>query len=301
MLPASFSSTPRQSTAATPAPRAEDTAASPVANDANTSPNDAAKTADSAQPSDAPAEKQASFTEPASANKNPSSDDNRYATTTPTADKPAEPAAFNPQAAAPVNDNSPASSTESVRITGAPTFTTSDLAASLVAAKDAEPGLVNGNLADGREVARTKGFSYSILADLAQKATFVDPSAEDADKLQQDTDNIFRTTLSTPHARDEVAQIVPKWIASPNRRQGGVFFSGSIVGSDKKGTVVEGTVDVGSGQPLPVLLPPALAAKQPTGPVAVVGYIVDKPAEHINGYTGTATQAVFATKLVPLQ
>ena len=74
-----------------------------------------------------------------------------------------------------------------------------------------------------------------------------------------------------------------------------------MAGTNKQGSVAEGTVDLGAGQPLPVLLPPALAEKTPSGPVAVVGYIVDKPAERISGYTGTATQAVFATKLIPLQ
>ncbi len=160
---------------------------------------------------------------------------------------------------------------------------------------------MNGNLTDGHDVARTKGFSYSILADLAQKATFLAFSGEEADKLQQDADNIFRTTLGTPHAREEVAQIVPKWIASPNRRQGGVFFAGTVVGHDKQGSVTEGSVDLGTGQPMPVLMPPALADQPPTGPVAIVGFIVDKPAERVPGYTGTAPQAVFAAKLIPLQ
>jgi hypothetical protein len=58
---------------------------------------------------------------------------------------------------------------------------------------------------------------------------------------------------------------------------------------------------MGSGQPMPILLPPAVAEKAPAGPVAIVGFIVDKPTERIPGYTGTAQQAVFATKLVPLQ
>jgi hypothetical protein len=300
MLPASFA--PHQLAAAPILPaQGDNTTAQSPANDGNAAPDDTAKTADAAKPNETPAEKQASFTEPASANKTQSADGDRYGAAAPPTDKPAEPAAFSPQPAAPVNDNTPAPTTDAVRIAGAPSFTASDLAAALVSAKDAEPGLVNGNLSDGREVARTKGFSYSILADLAQKTTFVDPSAADADKLQQDADNVFRTTLSTQHARDEVAQIVPKWIASPNRRQGGVFVTGTVVGRDKQGSVVEGSVDMGSGQPLPVLLPPALAAKQPSGPVAVVGFIVDKPAEHITGYTGSAPQAVFATRLIPLQ
>ncbi len=300
MLPASFSSTsaPRQlAVAPTLPPNTNDTPTDEKANEPISTPDDGSKTAET-KPTDAPAEKQASFTEPT---KTAGADDNRYGAATPPADKAAEPAAFNPPAAAPVNDSKPNESAETVRIAGAPSFSASDLAAALVAAKDAEPGLVNGNLTDGHDVARTKGFSYSILADLAQKATFLALTGEEADKLQQDADNIFRTTLSTPHARDEVSQIVPKWIASPNRRQGGVFLAGTVVGHDKQGSVTEGSVDLGTGQPMPVLLPRAVADKAPAGPVAIVGFIVDKPAERVPGYTGTAPQAVFAAKLIPLQ
>jgi hypothetical protein len=302
LLPASFSHPPQQKLAAAPAiPPAADTAAEPPANEPNAAPGDAAQTPEAVKPNEAPAEKLASFTEPVNPNKTPTANDDRYASTAPASDKAAEPAAFNPPPATPVSDNPPAPATEAVHISGVPSFSASDLAAALVAAKDAQNGLVNGSLSDGLSVAKTKGFSYSILADLAQKATFVDPSSADAAKLQQNADTIFRETLAAPHAREEVAQIVPKWIGSPNRKQGGVFFAGNIVVRDKQGSVVEGSVDIGAGQPLLVLLPPALAEKPPTGPVAVVGYIIDKPAECISGYTGTAPQAVFAGKLIPLQ
>lgn len=302
MLPSSFSQPPQPKLAAAPAiPPASDTAAQPPAAEPSAAPGDTAQNADAVKPNDAPAEKQASFTEPVNPNKAPTADDNRYGAAAPAGDKAAEPAPFSPQPAAPVSDNPPAPASDVVHISGVPSFSATDLAAALVAAKDAQTGLVTGSLSDGINVAKTKGFSYSILADLAQKATFVDPSAADAAKLQQDANTIFRETLSTPHARDEVAQIVPKWIGSPNRKQGGVFFAGNVVVGDKQGSVVEGTVDIGAGQPLPVLLSPAMADKPPTGPVAVVGYIIDKPADRITGYSGTAPQAVFVGKLIPLQ
>ena len=38
-----------------------------------------------------------------------------------------------------------------------------------------------------------------------------------------------------------------------------------------------------------------------TKPVAVVGAIVDKPADEIAGYTGKTPQVVFAKKLLPLE
>jgi plasmid stabilization system protein ParE len=261
--------------------------------------DEAVKTADAtASPGAAPAEKQASFTEPADAKNAPEGD--RYAITT---NKPAEPATLDAPPAEPMKDAAPAIARAPIHITGTPTFGTTDLTAAIAAGKGAEAGLVNGNLTDGRDVARTKGLSYSILADLAQKTTFVDTAAADAAALQQEADAVYRELLATPHAREEVAQILPKWMASPNRKHAGVFFAGSVVGHEAKGSVTECNVEVGNGQSLPVIMSTATAEllNGSAAPVAVVGWIVDKPAEKVPGYTGTATQAIFAGRLVPLQ
>lgn len=249
-------------------------------------------------PGAAPAEKPASFTEPADAKNLPEGD--RYAITT---NKPAEPATLDAPPAVPVKEAAPAATPEPIHIAGAPTFGAADLTAAIAAGKGAEAGLVTGNLADGRDIARTKGLSYSILADLAQKATFVDTAAADAALLQQEADSIYRETLATPHAREEVAQILPKWMASPNRKHAGVFFAGSVVGHAAKGSVTECNVEVGNGQSLPVIMPTAAAESLggSAAPVAVIGWIVDKPAEKVPGYTGTVTQAIYAGRLVPLQ
>jgi hypothetical protein len=281
MLPASFNSSPQQTLGGpTIAPKAEETPSEPVA---ETTPN----------AGDSPAEKQASFTEPVNA-------EQAKATT----ETPAEPAAFDAPPAVPVKEN--AAQSEPVRIKDAPSFSATDVSAALQTAKDAEPGLVNGSMSDGREVAQAKGASYSKLADLAQKATFVDADNAPAEsaKLEQESDALFRKVFSTAHTREEVAQIVLMWIASPNRRHGGVFFAGSVASHENKGTVSECSIDLGSGKPpLPVLLPAAAGEqlKAPTSPVIVVGWLIDKPAEQVPGYAGTAQQAVFASKLIPLE
>jgi hypothetical protein len=128
-------------------------------------------------------------------------------------------------------------------------------------------------------------------------------SADEAVKLKQGADEIFRRILAEPHTRDEVGQIVLKWIASPNRRQGGVFFAGSILGHEAKGPVSECSLTLPGGQALPVLIPARVAdeLKASQTPVAVVGWIVDDPAERVTGYTGTTPQAIFAPKLIPLE
>ncbi len=303
MLPSAFQSTSRL-VAAAPSfqVKTESKPAEPASNESVTPPAvETAKTAAATKSADTSAEKQASFTEPDTAKKATAPEDDRYATSATPAESSSEPAAFNAPPAMPVKESKPPS--QPIHITGAPSFTANDLSAAISAGKDAEAGLVKGNLTDGHDVDRTKGFNYSILADLAQKVTFVDPTTPDSVKLQQEAENIFRSTLSTPHARDEVAQIVPKWIASPNRHEGGIFFAGTIAGHEAKGSVIEVNADLATGQSLPVLLPASAAEqlKGSSGPMAVVGWIVDKPAEHITGYTGDTPQAVFASTLIPLQ
>lgn len=268
------------------------------ADEATKPANEGVKTAAATTSTDsAPAEKQAAFTEPAAATNPPEGD--RYAVTT---NKPAEPATLDTPPAEPMKA-APAAAPEPIRITGAPTFSAADLTAAIAAGKGAEAGLVTGNLTDNRDVARTKGLSYSILADLAQKTTFVDRAAADAAQLQQEADAVYRETLTTPHAREEVAQILPKWMASPNRKHAGVFFAGSVVGHEAKGSVTECNVDLGNGQSLPVIMSAATAdsLQGSVAPVAVIGWIVNKPAENVPGYTGTAAQAIYAARVVPLQ
>jgi hypothetical protein len=253
---------------------------------------------------EAPAEKQAAFTTPAEPPKTAAPTDDRYATPPAKAEAPAaphEPAPLEAPPAKSLAESGPKS--WPIKISGAPSFTTDELAASLQGAKDARPALVTGNFNDGNEVKRAKGASYAAMADLAQKSLFVGSSLADANKLTEQVDNLFRTTLLDAHTRDEVAQIAPMWIASTHRKHGGVFFAGSVTHQEAKGSVVECTVDLGGGKSLVVLTSPAAVQQLAASakPVGVVGFIVDKPTEKVQGYTGTAAQAVYAPGLLSLE
>lgn len=272
MLPASFNA--QSPIAAIPPviPRTEEEPAAPV-------------TEEPAKTAEAPAETQATYTEPAPAK------------------SPAEPAVLEAPPATPVTNS--AAPDDAVRIANAPSFTVDELSTALQSGQGAEAGLVNGSMSDGKEVQQAKGRSYMILADLAQKTTFVDNklTPEVASKLQQDADDVFRKSLANPHTRTEVGQIVPKWIASQNRKHGGVFFAATIASHASQGTVTECNVELGGGETLSVLVPANLSRQldDPSRAVGFVGWIVDTPAEHITGYTGHAPQAVFASRLIPLE
>jgi hypothetical protein len=248
----------------------------------------------------APAEKQATFTAPAEGAKKSTDSDNRYAI--PAAkNEPAmrEPASLETPPAKSITESTPKA--EPVRINNAPSFTAADVSTSLAAANAAEAGLVNGNLQDGKEVAHAKGVSYMAIADLAQKATFADSA--DATKSQQQADEFFRKLLSNAHTRDEVAQIAPRWLSHPKRPQNGAFLAGSVSRGENKGTVVEYNVELNGGPSVVVVVPAGSGQSLETSrkPIAVVGSIVDRPADEIAGYTGKAPQVVFAKKLLPLE
>jgi hypothetical protein len=200
---------------------------------------------------------------------------------------------------------SQADDTSTGHVTNAPAFSADELAVALQAAQEAQPKLVAGSLDDGREVQRAKGFGYSILCDLAQKLAFVDKAqrADYANALTADVERLFQQTLADEHARGEVARILPKWIASPNRKHGGVFFAGTPLESVEKGSVVECQLDAGAGGSIAVLLPPASAEQlaDSSQAVGIVGWIVDSPASHVTGYTGDAPQAIWVSRILALE
>ena len=259
-----------------------------------------APTDSTAQAPVSPAEKQATFTAPAEPAKKSTSTDDRYAT--PAAkSEPAmrEPAPLETPPAKAITETTP--KVEPVRIANAPSFTAGDVSATLAAANAAEAGLETGSLQDGKEVAHTKGVSYMAIADFAEKATFADSA--DAAKSQQQADEFFRKLLSNAHTRDEVAQIAPRWLSHPKRPQNGVFLAGNVSRGEIKGSVVEYNVELNGGPSVVVVVPAGAdhELQSSTKPVAVVGSIVDRPADEIAGYSGKAPQVVFAKKLVPLE
>jgi hypothetical protein len=321
MLPSSFHNEPRQLAASlppsTPAPAPAETVEQPDVE--ATEPVEPAEFAAS-QPeetADETPEMPASYTtteDQAEASTAP--EDDRYALDTAAGEiMDAEPLDGDEIASEPpaevveaISDEAPAEAApaaEVARPVDAPSFTAADLSAAYDAAKIALPSLISGNLADSREIARAKGYGYSMLADLAQKAAFVEATAptDTTMQLQQATDELFQQTLSDDHTRGEIAVILPKWLASPNRKHGGVFFAATMTDSESKGSVTECRAELESGQSITVLVPAAAAGRlaESSRPMAVLGWVVDRPMEQVEGYTGAATQAIWVNRLIPLQ
>jgi hypothetical protein len=218
-----------------------------------------------------------------------------------------EPAAFDASVGgAPTDslDNYVGAVTRAPSIAGSPSlFAAEELQKSLETAAKAQPQLVTGNFADSATVAQAKGRSYMALADLAQKTTFADISQPTSKQMVEQANDLFRQTLADPRIRAEVAQIMPRWVQSPKRDHGGVFFAGKVVGHAVSGSVLECQIELDGGRTV-TMLAPAEAAEQldATKPLAIVGWLVDVPKTQVSGYTGAAkSAAVWTNQLIPLQ
>ena len=152
---------------------------------------------------------------------------------------------------------------------------------------------------------RTKGNSYSILCALAEAWTFCDvelPTGRAA-QLKEEAERLFRQTLADAHTRGEVARIAAIWIDSTHRRHGGIFLSGTFSGGEIAGDVYEYHFSTEDGSGLVVLVPQPLDYRLTSAgqKVAIVGAIVEKPADKITGYTGTTPRAIWASHVIPLE
>lgn len=181
-----------------------------------------------------------------------------------------------------------------VELTGVPTYTAGELQELITAAEQASPALTAGG-----DIDKSKGSSYATLAKLAEVLTFADanPDAE----IKQQARSVFPPLFTGDETRRQIAQIAGYWLNSPKRHHGGIFFSGSVDPGRQQGSVAEYNFTLRTGQQLTVLTPEALTQRvSSASSIAVVGSVVDDPAAHIPGYTGSATQAVWSTSILPL-
>jgi hypothetical protein len=121
--------------------------------------------------------------------------------------------------------------------------------------------------------------------------------------LEREVEDLVRATLSDTHAQEEVTHLVPLWIKSTKRTHAGIFFAGRVTNDADKGSVIECQLQLGSAEPLTVLIAPehAKSLVSSARPLAVLGWIVEQPVKNVPGYTGDASQAVWAEGFIPLE
>lgn len=179
-----------------------------------------------------------------------------------------------------------------IAIEGAPKYTAAEVQQATEAASAVAADLVADGPLDQR-----KGSSYATLAQLADAVTFGEGNAQMSWKLP--ARQLFPQLFATPATQEDIAKIAGFWITSARRSHGGIFFSGTPDAGRQQGTVVEYQVTLPTGQVLTVLTPEPLTTTN-SDPIVVVGSLVREPAEHIQGYTGSAETAVWSEHLLPV-
>lgn len=181
-----------------------------------------------------------------------------------------------------------------VVVTGAPNYTAAELQQFTTDAAEQSATL----LADG-PVDRSKGGSYATIAKLADALTFGE-GVQDA-SWKSNARQVFPKLFADNRSRMQIAQIARFWLTSDKRGHGGIFFSGSPDAGRQQGSIAEYVFTLPTGQQLTVLTPQALPGRIANAPsVAVVGSVIDEPASQIEGYAGSAQQAIWSQDLMPI-
>lgn len=213
--------------------------------------------------------------------------------------EPQEPARLDEMPAAPL-PASPRAAAPPVRAIAGPEYDADDLFAALRAAEKALPGLVTGELSDPA-FRRTKGQSYEKFCNLAHAVTFSNAADDTSTRLANEASQLFGDALGDSHTRGEVARIAEIWIDYPNRRHGGVLLVGTLGGGQIAGDVYEYQLNTPNGGTLTlVAAQPIDAALDAHASTAVAGTIVQRPADEIAGYTGTAERAIWVGRVIAL-
>lgn len=219
----------------------------------------------------------------------------------PRTDSAVEPAAFAvEEPAAPVKpvDDLPS-------LSGAPSYSAEDLVAALEGVTEARDHLQSHSLSEPNEVAAL-GRNYARLCYLAQVyALLSDEAAADSLRERIQARDQFTLLFESTRARSEIGKIAGPWIAWKDKPHGGVFFCGALPDPIRHGELFEYPFELTPGEVLPVLLEEPVDAEQfgraGSNVAAVIGVLVENPAERIAGYTGGAPQAVWCRELLPLR
>ncbi|MEN1678014.1 MAG: hypothetical protein AAGJ46_00365 [Planctomycetota bacterium] len=175
-----------------------------------------------------------------------------------------------------------------------PTYVPAELAQALVGAPEAAATVASNRLADGGALAI--GRSYAKLCEVAERMTRLETA--DAVERTQAID-LFAQLFDHAHVAADTRQVSQRWLAWGDRPHGGVFFAAAPNAGTPAGSVTEYRFQIADGTEVVVLTPEAL----PNGlgaEMAVIGSVVDSPAEQVEGYTGLANEAIWLGHAISL-
>lgn len=190
-----------------------------------------------------------------------------------------------------------------VRLIGAPApYTIDQLSEVLRGADDARAVMCDKSLAANPEAARELGSAYGKLCQVAQVLTFVEDASADRELTTLEAKELYIRLFTFDHARSDSRAMASRWLAWPERANGGVFFSGALKGAKPMGSVSELRVTLSDGEVVSVLTDEQLDPARFFGgtEIGVVGCVVEDPVNRVEGYKGVAERAVWACHTFPV-
>jgi hypothetical protein len=184
-----------------------------------------------------------------------------------------------------------------------PDLTTAELESTLMRAVDSRLGLVVGELIDP-STRSIKTAAYRTFAALAEAYAFALPTdgrEVEHIALRGQAEQLFRDALANTRMFDQIGPLAAEWIDAPERESGGIVAAGVVIAShlgieQQAGITVELS---GTQRNVPVVGPAGIQAPI-GGHVLVVGSIIERPAENIRGYIGSAPLVIWAALVIPL-
>ena len=186
------------------------------------------------------------------------------------------------------------------RIADAPKYPAATLMQLTSEAKQATSGLLDGSF-EVAELRLVKGTSYAQIAALADALTFGEGGAESS--WANEARTVFPPLFASDKSQQEISLIASFWLTSSRRTHGGIFFCGTPDAGRQSGSVAEYvfTLPTSDHKQVTVVAPVALSSELTSAnSIAVVGSVIDNPAERIEGYTGSAERVIWTNFLLPI-
>jgi hypothetical protein len=180
-------------------------------------------------------------------------------------------------------------------------YTLDDLDAAIQAANGSsdafDAALKSGAEAGDLKMARIA--HYKAMSHLATVLTFVKGQGADfneqlARSKGQVVSNICpRTATSAPAEREPIGKLAGRWIASPSRKESGLFVVGTLKKTAHQGRLFESEVEVPGNAATITIATSERPAAEEGSPVVVLGSLVNEPAKNLSGFEGSADTIVW--------
>ena len=182
----------------------------------------------------------------------------------------------------------------------APSFSSLEIADSLVSVEKAVEDWVGGSVTDQEDRIQLARRLFEAFYQFAWKATFPDATADKSVALRARVDGVLRMISNGPGNVDLVGTAAASWLAAENRSTSGILLSGTVQSIDAQGAYYATTLRLSGKKERAVTIvnprDPAADAQhsyQVGDKIVLLGAIAVDPPLDIVGYQGSAATVVW--------